>query len=168
MIERVGQLSEEQWAELADGEQDPFGVAGDTTEWRRKTQHSTLRDGGGRLIASVGLVIADVTAGGERFPVAGVGGVIVTWEHRGHGHLRPVLEDALNWAATLETDRAMLWCAEKNVSLYSRFGFLEIAAPVTVDQSGGEAVMPMPAMWRPLRAGVTWPDGDVRVNGLPF
>jgi hypothetical protein len=28
--------------------------------------------------------------------------------------------------------------------------------------------MPMPAMWKPLRPGVTWPDGDVRVPGLPF
>jgi GNAT superfamily N-acetyltransferase len=168
MIERVGELSREQWAELEDGEEDPFGVAGDTTEWRRKTQHSTLRDGGGRLIASVGLVLADVDAGGETFSVAGVGSVIVTWEHRGHGHLHPVLGDALEWAATLGPERAMLWCAEKNVALYSRFGFLEIPVPVTVDQSGGETVLPMPAMWRPLHEGVTWPAGDVRVNGLPF
>ena len=100
--------------------------------------------------------------------MAGVGGVIVTWEHRGHGHLHAVLGDALEWAATLGPERAMLWCAEKNVALYSRFGFLEIPTPVTVDQPGGEAVLPMRRMWRPLHEGVTWPEGDVRVNGLPF
>lgn len=168
MIERVGKLSEAQWAELEDGEDDPFGVADDPTEWREKTHHATLRDGGGRLITSVGLVLADVTAGGEAFAVAGVGGVIVTWEHRGHGHLRPVLENALEWAATLGPERAMLWCSEANVALYSRFGFEVITAPVTVDQTGGEVKLPFAAMWRPLREGTGWPEGDVRVNGLPF
>ena len=144
------------------------GSAGDTTEWRPKTQHSPLRDGGGRLIASVGLVLADVTAGDETFSVAGVGGVIVTWEHRGHGHLRPLLEDALEWAATLGPDRAMLWCAEKNVALYARFGFETIPTPVTVEQPGGAAVLPMPAMWRPLRDGVDLAGGRrARSTGCP-
>jgi GNAT superfamily N-acetyltransferase len=168
MIERVGKLTEAQWDQLVDGEDDPFGVEGDPTEWREKTHHTTLRDGGGRLIASVGLVVADVTAGGEAFSVVGVGGVFVTWEHRGHGHLRPVLEDALEWAATFGPERAMLWCSEKNVGLYRRFGFEAIAAPVMVDQPGGETQLLMGAMWRPLREGVSWPGGDVRVNGLPF
>jgi GNAT superfamily N-acetyltransferase len=168
MIERVGKLTEAQWDQLVDGEDDPFGVAGDPTEWREKLHHVTLRDGGGRLIASVGLVLADATAGGEAFSVVGVGGVFVTWEHRGHGHLRPVLEDALEWAATLGPERAMLWCSEKNVALYQRFGFEAITAPVTVDQPGGERQLLMGAMWRPLRDGVSWPAGDVRVLGLPF
>src|SRR4051812_21557244 len=123
MIERVGKLTEAQFQELVDGEDDPFGVGGDPTEWRQKHHHVTLRDGGGRLIASAGLVVAAVAAGGEVFEVVGVGGVIVTWEHRGHGHLRPVLEEALEWAATLGPERAMLWCSERNVALYARFGF---------------------------------------------
>ena len=67
MIERVGAVQRGQWDELDDGEDDPFGVGDDPTEWRRKTHHSRLRDGGGRLIASVGLVLADVSAGGETF-----------------------------------------------------------------------------------------------------
>jgi GNAT superfamily N-acetyltransferase len=168
MIERVEGFSEGDWEELVDGEDDPFGVGDDPTEWRRKTHHTRMRDGGGRLIASAGLIVADVTAGGDAFPVVGVGGVIVTWEHRGHGHLRPVLEDALEWAATLGPERAMLWCSEKNVPLYARFGFDPISAPVTVEQPGGATQLLMGAMWRPLREGVSWPDGDVRVHGLPF
>jgi predicted N-acetyltransferase YhbS len=168
MIERVGAFSEGEWDELVDGEDDPFGVGDDPTEWRRKTHHSRLRDGGGRLIASVGLVVAEVRAGGEQFPVVGVGGGIVTWEHRGHGHLRPVLEDALERAATLGPERAMLWCTPENVALYSRFGFSEIAAPVTVEQPGDETQLLAGAMWRPLREGATWPAGDVYVPGLPF
>ena len=168
MIERVGAFDQGDWDELVDGEDDPFGVGDDPTEWRRKTHHTRLRDGGGRLIASVGLLVADVTAGGEAFPVVGIGGVIVTWEHRGHGHLRPVLEDALEWAATLGPERAMLWCSEKNAPLYAHFGFEAIRAPVTVDQPGGAAQLLAGAMWRPLREGITWPEGEVRVDGLPF
>jgi predicted GNAT family N-acyltransferase len=168
MIERVGAFSEGEWDELVDGEDDPYGAGDDPTEWRTKTHHTRLRDGGGRLIASVGLVVADVTAGGEAFAVVGVGGVIVTWEHRGHGHLRPVLEDALEWAATFGPELALLWCSAENVALYARFGFEAITAPVTVEQPGGETQLLMGAMWRPLREGVSWPDGDVRVAGLPF
>jgi GNAT superfamily N-acetyltransferase len=168
MIERVDAFTDGEWDELVDGEDDPFGVGDDPTEWRTKTHHTRLRDGGGRLIASVGLVVAEVTAGGEAFSVVGVGGVIVTWEHRGHGHLRPVLEDALEWAATLGPERAMLWCSQANVSLYSRFGFEAIAAPVKVEQPGGAVQLLMGAMWRPLREGAAWPEGDVRVLGLPF
>jgi predicted GNAT family N-acyltransferase len=168
MIERVGKLTEDQRDQLIDGEEDPYGVADDPTKWSEKTHHATLRDGGGRLIAAVGLVVADVTAGGEAFSVVGIGAVFVTWEHRGHGHLRPVLEDALEWAATFGPERAMLWCSDKNVALYARFGFEQITAPVTVDQPGGETHLLMGAMWRPLREGVAWPEGDVRVLSLPF
>jgi hypothetical protein len=28
--------------------------------------------------------------------------------------------------------------------------------------------VPLDTMWRPLRAGATWPAGDVVVPGLPF
>ena len=168
MIERVGELTYEQWVELEAGEHDPFGVEHDPTVWREKLHHVTLRDTAGRLIASAGLVAAQVEAGGETFVVAGVGSVIVTRSERGHGRLRPVLEDALAWAATLGPERAMLWCMQPNVALYQHFGFASITAPVVVDQPGGAKQLPFSAMWRPLQAGVTWPEGDVRVLGLPF
>jgi hypothetical protein len=30
------------------------------------------------------------------------------------------------------------------------------------------AGMPLETMWRPLKAGATWPEGSVAVPGLPF
>ena len=69
--------------------------------------------------------------------MVGVGGVIVNRDHRGKGQLRPVFEAALERAATLGPDTAMLFCAEWNVALYAHFGFIEIDAPVTVDQPDG-------------------------------
>jgi GNAT superfamily N-acetyltransferase len=169
MIEHVGRLEREAYQEVEAGEADPFGLSDSEVEWMPKTHHTLLRrERDGALIGTVGLVFVDVEAGGgEAFTVAGVGGVMVTRAERGQGRLRPLLEAALERAAE-HAERAMLFCAERNVGLYERFGFAVIEGPVTVQQSDGPRVMPVPAMWRPLRAGVTWPAGDVRLPGLPF
>jgi predicted N-acetyltransferase YhbS len=153
------------WEALIAGEPDPFGLADSDIEWRAKTHH-TVEYAGDRPVAHVGLLVAQVSVGDETFDVLGVGGVIVAASHRGQGVLRPLLEAAL--ARDLGPDRALLWCSTANAALYARFGFAEIDAPVTVEQPAGPYVMPMPTMWKPLREGVTWPAGDVRVPGLPF
>ena len=132
MIRHIGPLTDELWEALEDGEEDPFGVAGSTTEWGSKDRFTILYDGE-RPIAATGLVIVSTDHG----DVVGVGAVIVTHSRRGEGHLRPVLDAALERAATLGPDTAMLFCAESNVARYARFGFVEIAAPVVVDQPGG-------------------------------
>jgi hypothetical protein len=71
-------------------------------------------------------------------------------------------------AEGLGPERAMLFCRPELVALYRRRGFVEIDAPVWVDQPGGRIEMPLAAMWRPLRAGAEWPPGRVDVRGLPF
>ena len=99
----------------------------DDIEWIEQDRcRRCCGDEDGTLIAKVGLVVVDVEAGREAFQVAGVGGVIVTRSERGKGHLRPLLEAALERAATLGAGRAMLFCAERNVGLYERFGFAVI------------------------------------------
>ena len=153
MIEHVGQITQAQYDEIEAGEEDPFGLDDDDIEWRSKSHQTLLRADDGTLIAKVGLVIVDVEAGREAFPVAGVGGVIVTQAERGKGRLRQTLEPALERAAELGPERAMLFCAERNVPVYARFGFEVIEAPVIVQQPAGPFVMPMPAMWRPLQRG---------------
>ena len=162
-LEQIGMLSRETWDALIADEHDPFGMGDDPTEWRRKEHFTVLYDGE-RPVAAAGLVVVETDHG----DVVGVGGVIVNRDYRDQGHLRPVFDAALERAATLGPDTAMLFCAEWNVSLYAHFGFVEIDAPVTVDQPGGPKVKDDHAMWRPLREGATWPDGPVRVRGLPF
>ena len=83
-----------------DGEDDPFEIGDDTTQWRRRSSTRCCYDDG-PAIAHVGLTLADVEIGEHRFQVVGVGGVIVTRAHRGQGMLRPVFEAALERAATL-------------------------------------------------------------------
>jgi GNAT superfamily N-acetyltransferase len=154
------------WDAIIAGEEDPFELSGLTFEWRTKTHHTIQRDADGRPIAHVGLLLADVEAGGEAFAVVGVGGVIVNRFHRGQGLLRALLDAAL--ARDLGPERALLWCTAKNAARYAHLGFEEIGAPVLVQQSTGELELPLPAMWKPLRLGATWPAGAVRVPGRPF
>ena len=101
-------------------------------------------------MASVGLTLADVEIGEHRFGVVGVGGVIVTHARRGEGLLRPTLEAALERAATLGPDKAMLFCSLKKVPLYERFGFVHDRTRPVV--AGGQQMRPR-FMWRPLRDG---------------
>ena len=168
MIEHVGQITQAQYDEIEAGEHDPFGMDDEDIEWIGKTHQTLLRRDDGKLIGKVGLVTVDVEAGREAFTVAGVGGVLVTQAERGRGHLRPLLNAALERAVELGPERAMLFCAERNVALYERFGFAVIEAPVICEQPNGPLVMPMPAMWRPLKEGVSWPVGVVSVPGPPF
>jgi predicted N-acetyltransferase YhbS len=161
----LGPLTPEGRAELAAGEESPFGV--DDLQWRESERNLALRDDG-RLVAAAGLVVADVEVAGDVFGVVGVGGVIVARPHRGRGLMRRVIEPALARAAELGPAFAMLFCSRANSRRYARFGFQEITARVTAEQPGRTVDMGEVSMFRALRDGACWPDGDVRVLGLPF
>ena len=162
MIDHIGAHPAATWEQLADGEEHPFGI--DEFQWREKDWYTLLRDDDDRAVAGVGLTLADVEVADQRFQAVGVGGVIVTHSRRGEGLLRPTLEAALERAATLGPDTAMLFCSERNEPLYERFGFTRVDAPVV---AGGQQMRPR-FMWRPLKPGATWPDGPVNLPQLPF
>jgi predicted N-acetyltransferase YhbS len=161
-------LSAAHRADLEGDELDPFDVAGVTLQFRAKERHVALEDDRGRLVASTGMVITEVEVAGQRFPVVGIGGVIVNASHRGRGLARQVVEAALARAAELGPSFAMLFCLPDRAGLYRRLAFTEIVDEVRVRQPIGEAVMPMRTMWRALRAGARWPPGPVLLLGLPF
>jgi predicted N-acetyltransferase YhbS len=167
MVE-LGPLTAEQKAELEGDELDPFDAAGFTLSYRPKERHLALVDDDGRLVASAGLVVADVEVGGERFPVVGIGGVIVRAAYRGRGLARRVVEAALDGARGTGPTRAMLFCHPDRMGLYERLGFVEITSPVSVQQPDGVERMPQRAMWRPLSEGTAWPPGPVALQSLPF
>ena len=62
-------------------------------------------------------------------------------------------------AHEVEPERAMLFCRAQLLGLYGKLGFAEIRAAVWAEQPAGRIQMPMPAMWRGLRAGASWPPG---------
>jgi GNAT superfamily N-acetyltransferase len=159
------ELTTEQWDELRAGEEHPFGV--DELQWRRREGFLALRVDGG-LVATASWAIAEVEVGGDALQVVGLQAVMVSRPQRGKGYARRILEPWLERAATLGPARAALFCAPHNVGLYERFGFAGVQGPVTADQPTGTVTMPGSFMWRALHPGVTWPDGPVRVRGLPF
>src|ERR1700737_160913 len=97
-VVEFGRLTDAQRAELEGDERDPFDAEGATLRYRRKNRHVALRDDGGRLIASAGLVTTEVEVAGERFAAVGLGGVIVNAECRGRGLARRVVQEALDRA----------------------------------------------------------------------
>ena len=161
-------LTEEQRAELEGEEEDPWDGAGIGLEWRPKERHVGLRDDSGRLIANAGLLVAEVEVGGRRFPVVGLGGVIVNADHRGRGLSLRVVQAALERATGLGPEFMLLFCHENRSGLYRRFGFEEVGAEVLVEHDGGHVVMPMRTMWRALLSQARWPAGRVVLLGLPF
>jgi predicted GNAT family N-acyltransferase len=165
----LGEVPERLWTELEAGESQPWGGAGEELQWRAKERHVGIEDDDGRLLALAGLVRARVAieAHGE-LGVIGIGGVIITREHRGTGLARPLLARTLELAGGHGEQLAMLFCGEQTMGLYAKFGFAEIDAPVHAEQPGQEVEIPQRAMWLALAPGAQWPPGAVRVLGLPF
>jgi predicted GNAT family N-acyltransferase len=168
-IVEFGRLTEDLRAELEGDEVDPFGAEGNTMQWRPKDRHVALRGPDGRLVASAGLVLAEIQVGNaDTLPVVGIGGVFVAAPSRGRGLSTRVIGEILQRAATLGPELAMLFCRRDRAGLYARHGFSEIDPPVVVEQPDGPAEIPMVAMWRALRDGVSLPQGHVTLRGLPF
>jgi predicted N-acetyltransferase YhbS len=168
-VVEFGRLNEKHRVELEGDEVDPFDAAGTPVRWRKKERHVALRGADGRLVASAGLVVAEVRVGEARaMSVVGIGGVIVAATYRGQGLARRTILEALDRAATMGPEVAMLFCHRDRAGLYARLGFQEIASPVLVEQPGGFAEMPMVSMWRALHEGGGLPTGPVTVQGLPF
>ncbi len=164
----LGELSDADRAELEGGETDPFDGAGSAIRFRGKERHVAVRDDDGGLIASAGLTRSEAEVGGIRFPVVGVGGVIVNAAHRGRGLARTVVEAALARAGADGPDFAILFCHADRAGLYLRLSFRPITERVLVRQPHGYVPIPQRTMWRPLRAGAMWPAGPPVIHTRPF
>jgi predicted N-acetyltransferase YhbS len=154
--------------ELEGDEEDPFDAAGTTLRFQQKQRHVGVRNDRGRLVASAGMLVVEVDVAGERFPVVGLGGVIVNAAHRGRGLARTVVNAALTKAATMGPAFVILFCYEDRQGLYRRLGFEEVESPVLVQQPDGYAEMPMRTMRRAVARNASWPDGRLTVRALPF
>ncbi len=164
----LGPLTDEDWANVQAGEQEPFGPVGAGLEWRPKERHIGLRVQDGRLVAVAGAMLVTVEVADAPFEVVGLGSLIVTRSLRGRGLMRRVVDPLLRLAEQMGPDRAMIFCRPELVGLYGDMGFIEITAPVWADQARGRIEMPLASMWRALRRGAEWPAGRVEVRGLPF
>jgi GNAT superfamily N-acetyltransferase len=167
-VVEFGRLTEAIRAELEGDEEDPFDAAGDTHQWRPKERHVALRGDDGRLVASAGLVLAEVEVGEVGpIPIVGIGGVFVSAPHRGRGLGDRVIVEALARAASTGRDVALLFCHRDRAGLYQRHDFVEVPPPVLVEQAQGRVEIPQVTMWRGLRPGAELPAGRLALLSLP-
>jgi GNAT superfamily N-acetyltransferase len=164
---RLGALPWRGWLELTGRDPAAFGAASAGLVYRDKEHHLVLRAPGGGFVGAIGLTLAEVSVGDERFSAVGMGSLIVRRDLRGRGLSGRLSAAARALAAGLGPDRAMLFCEPSLVALHASRGYAPIDAPVFVDQPSGRIAMPLPAMWRPIRP-CEWPGGRVDVDGLPF
>ena len=94
------------------------------------------------------VVSVEIEVAGERFPVVGIGGVIVNAGYRSRGFARTVVEAALARARTFGPAFAILFCHADRAGLHVKLGFDEVAAEVRVEQPDGYAEMKLLTMWR--------------------
>jgi GNAT superfamily N-acetyltransferase len=88
-----------------------------------------VRMEGGVAVGHVGVLEMPLRVEGRDIVVAGVHGVCVHPEHRGRGHLREAMREALAWIdARHET--SVLWTSEPEI--YTRFGFARCEEQVFV------------------------------------
>jgi predicted N-acetyltransferase YhbS len=167
-VVEFGRLTDEHRRALEGDEPDPFDSAEVALRFRSKERHVGLQDESGRLVASTGMVVVDVQVEVERFPVVGIGGVIVSAPYRGRGLARRVVEVALARARHLGPRFSILFCHEDRAGLYRKLGFVQLPENVRVKQPGGYAPMTQRTMWIALHGEERWPSGDVVVHSLPF
>ncbi len=156
------------FAQIVDGETDPFATADLDIVWREKTGHVGLTREG-RLIGHAGWVAVRVeTSAGQTTDVLGLGGVILHRDYRGDGAGRQVVLGAMARMAELRGSIGMLFCLPQRKRFYEAMGWFPIDHTVTADQSAGSILMPMVTCWTPLVEGATLPATDLHVQGLPF
>ncbi len=168
-VVEFGALTDAYRAELEGDEDDPFDGRDIPLVFRPKDRHVALRGPDGRLVASTGLLLAEIQVDeGPVIPVVGIGGVFVVARCRGQGLSTRVIVEALRRAATLGPDIVILFCHRNRAGLYVRHEFVEIPPPVLVEQPGGFVEVPQVAMWRTLHDGASLPPGQVKLLSFPF
>ena len=164
----LGALPRRVWLDLTERDPAAFGATTARLIFRDKDRHLALRLSDGRFAAAIGFTVVTVeVVKDEPFDVVGVGSLIVRREHRGSGLGQRLLVAAREVMAEMGPERAMIFCEPGAIALNQRRGYTAIEGPVLVDQPDARVVMPIPAMWRPIRP-CAWPPGPVNVHGLPF
>jgi GNAT superfamily N-acetyltransferase len=156
------------YAEVADGEEDPFGDADSGVVWRPKTGHVGLKEGD-RLVGVAGWVPAEARLGsGQQVPSVGLGGVLVHRTLRGTGVGGVLVSGAMERMGALGAAMGLLFCAPARVRFYRSLGWDVVPAPVTADQPTGILAMPFVTCWTPFGDDVSPPGEGLHLEGLPF
>jgi GNAT superfamily N-acetyltransferase len=153
--------------ELAGGEDDPTRTHDYKLNWRPTETHVFV-SAQGKKICHVGLVRQTVGVSGASLDVAGVGGVLVRNDERGHGYGRVAMEAAEAFVAReMKIGFLLLFCREAVRSWYDALGWRKVLGATWAEQPDGAIVLPLASMWKSLN-GARWPDGDVYLHSRPW
>lgn len=156
------------WVRLVRHDPAPFGPTTAGIEVRKMDRYVGARGDDGRLLAVIGAAIARVTVEGhDPFEVVGIGGLLVKKEARARGLAGELMSRLREITAEMGPDRAMLFCESHLVPMYVHRGYTQLTDEAWVDQPTGAIIMPVHAMWRPIRP-TDWPPGTIHIDGLPF
>ncbi|MEU7041697.1 GNAT family N-acetyltransferase [Streptomyces varsoviensis] len=166
-VTRLARYTGSEFDEIRGDVPDPFEVQGSGLVWRPTREHFGVRLGE-RLVAHAGYVPVPLAVGDGRMRAAGIGSVIVAPDQRGRGLARSVVAAAVEHGRGRGLEYGLLFCRPDRVPVYERLGWRLLEGDVQIEQPGGPIVMPLRSMWLPIKEGVVWPSGPMRLLSLPM
>jgi GNAT superfamily N-acetyltransferase len=165
-IRQVDTLTPRELQELHGWGEDIFGMATYGLTFRAESTHLVLYTDAG-IASHAGLVKDEVRVSGVSIPVAGVCGVVTVPHEQGRGHARRLLEHAVSIMRGWSVDGGLLFCIPRMVPYYEKLAWKRVSAPVTMEQSSGTVLSPIPVMVLPFsdRLVTTAP---IELHGLPW
>ncbi|MCN9241068.1 GNAT family N-acetyltransferase [Streptomyces sp. RY43-2] len=118
-------------------------------------------------MASLGWLLRDMTFDGAPRRVAGLGSVLVDPAHRGRGIARTMISVAVEHARAAGAETVMLICLPEQVPFFTRLGWRQIFAAVTLQQPAAVRPCPLSTMTYDL-TDLPRPSISVDLQGLPF
>jgi hypothetical protein len=129
--------------ELAGGDDDPSRTHDYKLSWRPTETHVFVSAQGKRM-CHVGLVRQTVGVSGASLDVAGVGGVLVRNDERGHGYGSVAMQAAEAFVAReMKIGFLLLFCREAVRSWYDALGWRKVLGATWAEQPNGEIVLPL-------------------------
>lgn len=122
----------------------------------------------GRPVSHVGILWRTVSVQGQALRVGGIGSVCTHPDFLRRGYAHRLMGTAHDFMVREKRcEFAMLFCAQRTVSLYQDLGYAVIDSPLWMDQPNGRRLFDSPKMVLPL-TNLSWPEGEIDIQGLPW
>jgi aminoglycoside 2'-N-acetyltransferase I len=144
-----------------------FGVEDKRFSWRPKDWHFIVEEEG-HVLSHVGVMETSVRVGETDIKVGGIGGVVSVPEAQGRGNIHAAMSRAAEFMGDqLRVEFGMLFCLPRLVPFYARQNWQLLNDAVEFEQPSGKVVSPFHSMVLPFD-NRAWPEGEVKVGGLPW
>ncbi len=121
-----------------------------------------------KLISHIDILERIVIVGGDKIPIAGIGGVVTKLEWRGRGIASRLMREANRFMAhEMAIEFGLLMCDQKRVSFYQELGWELVENTLVYDQPSGEEIFGDQVMIYPIK-GRKFPVGKIDVRGYPW